>query len=333
MKPYSNISCFSTTRHGGCGEGAYATFNCTHYCGDRPESVKANLEILAASLPKRPQAFVIPRQTHTTNVRVIKDIPTQETLQDVDAVVTHLKDFCLCVSTADCVPVLLYDVSKDVIAAIHAGWRGTVGRIVEKTLEVMKTEYGTEGKDVIACIGPSISLESFEVGDEVYAAFAEAAGREARVAKDFTVTVAEGFRGSTYSRSALWLTPAETIELWQGSEGLTVTNGETEDVHQGIFYRERLKEADKYTVFLDGNHSIVRVKNPGKQGKLLVIRDSYSNCLGGFLAESYGEVVLVDLRYYRQAISELADQEQFDDILVCYSCANFLTDTNLMLLR
>ena len=185
MKPYSNISCFSTTRHGGCGEGAYATFNCTHYCGDRPESVKANLEILAASLPKRPQAFVIPRQTHTTNVRVIKDIPTQETLQDVDAVVTHLKDFCLCVSTADCVPVLLYDASKEVIAAIHAGWRGTVGRIVEKTLEVMESEYGTDGKDVIACIGPSISLESFEVGDEVYAAFAEAGFEMSCIARKY----------------------------------------------------------------------------------------------------------------------------------------------------
>lgn len=185
MKPYSNISCFSTTRHGGCGEGAYATFNCTHYCGDRPESVKANLEILAASLPKRPQAFVIPRQTHTTNVRVIKDIPTQEILQDVDAVVTHLKDFCLCVSTADCVPVLLYDTSKEVIAAIHAGWRGTVGRIVEKTLEVMESEYGTDGKDVIACIGPSISLESFEVGDEVYAAFAEAGFEMSCIARKY----------------------------------------------------------------------------------------------------------------------------------------------------
>ena len=185
MKPYSNISCFSTTRHGGCGEGAYATFNCTHYCGDRPENVKANLEILAAYLPKRPQAFVIPRQTHTTNVRVIKDIPTQETLQDVDAVVTHLKNFCLCVSTADCVPVLLYDTSKEVIAAIHAGWRGTVGRIVEKTLEVMTSEYGTEGKDVIACIGPSISLESFEVGDEVYAAFAEAGFEMSHIARRY----------------------------------------------------------------------------------------------------------------------------------------------------
>jgi len=166
-----------------------------------------------------------------------------------------------------------------------------------------------------------------------YAAYMEAVGREARAPEDFTVTVAEDFQGSTYSRSALWLTPAESIELWQGSDQLTVTNGETEGIHQGIFYPERLEEADKYTVFLDGNHSLVRVCNPEKQGKLLVIRDSYSNCLGGFLAESYGEVVLLDLRYYRQAASQLAMQEGFDNILVCYSCANFLTDTNLMLLR
>ena len=174
-KPYSNIFAFSTTRHGGCGEETYATFNCTHYCGDRPEHVRANLENLSALLPVRPRVVVIPRQTHTTNVRVITDVPTSEELQDVDAVVTHLKGFCLCVSTADCVPVLLYDKEKQVVAAIHAGWRGTVGRIVEKTLEVMRLHYGTEGKDVVACIGPSISLESFEVGDEVYAAF-EAAG-------------------------------------------------------------------------------------------------------------------------------------------------------------
>lgn len=166
-----------------------------------------------------------------------------------------------------------------------------------------------------------------------YAAYMEAVGGECRAAEDFQVTVVQGFQGSTYSRSALWLTPSEPIELWQGSSQLTVRNGETEGIHQGIFYWERLEEADKYTVFLDGNHSIVRIQNPEKRGKLLVIRDSYSNCLGGFLAESYGEVVLIDLRYYRQAVSELAKEEGFDDILVCYSCANFLTDTNLKLLR
>lgn len=185
LKPYSNISCFSTTRHGGCGEGAYATFNCTHYCGDKPEHVSSNLEILTASLSERPQVFVIPRQTHTTNVRIITDVPMSDELQEVDAVVTHRKGFCLCVSTADCVPVLLYDTSRQVIAAVHAGWRGTVGRIVEKTLDAMTLRYGTEGKDVIACIGPSISLESFEVGDEVYAAFQEAGFDMNRIARRY----------------------------------------------------------------------------------------------------------------------------------------------------
>ncbi len=185
LKPYSNIFGFSTTRHGGVGEGMYATFNCTHYCGDRPENVSSNLELLGSSLPKRPQFFVIPRQTHTTNVRVITDIPIPEELQDVDAVVTHLKDFCLCVSTADCVPVLIYDKVRGVIAAVHAGWRGTVGRIVENTLETMKSQYGTEGKDIVACIGPSISLESFEVGDEVYTAFEEAGFDMSLIAKRY----------------------------------------------------------------------------------------------------------------------------------------------------
>ena len=185
LKPYSNISCFSTTRHGGCGKGAYATFNCTHYCGDKSEHVSSNLEILAASLSERPQVFVIPRQTHTTNVRIITALPFEEELQEVDAVVTDLKGYCLCVSTADCVPVLIYDAVRQVVAAVHAGWRGTVGRIVEKTLDAMKLHYGTEGEDVIACIGPGISLESFEVGDEVYAAFQEAGFDMNRIARRY----------------------------------------------------------------------------------------------------------------------------------------------------
>lgn len=166
-----------------------------------------------------------------------------------------------------------------------------------------------------------------------YEAFMRAVGKDYRQEQDFTIEAVPDFRGSTYSRSALWLFPADTLELWHGSENLTVTNAETEGTHEGIFYRERLEEADKYTVFLDGNHSLVRVKNPEKTGKILVVRDSYSNCLGGFLAQSYGEVVLIDLRYYRQPVSQLVREEGFDDVLVCYNCANFLTETNLMLLK
>lgn len=166
-----------------------------------------------------------------------------------------------------------------------------------------------------------------------YKTYMEQLGKTYLPQEDFTVETVEGFKGSTYSRAALWLTPGEDLELWHGSKGLLVTNGETEGTHEGVFYRDRLEEADKYTVYLDGNHSIVRIQNPAGEGKILVIRDSYSNCLGTLLAESYAEVVLVDLRYYKNPISELYQQENFDDVLVCYSIGNFMTDTNLVWLR
>ena len=151
----------------------------------------------------------------------------------------------------------------------------------------------------------------------------------------FEIVTADNFQGSNYSRSGLWQIPGEPIELWKTDAPLIVTNGETEAPHEGVFYEERLQELDKYTVFLDGNHSLVRIDNPDKagSGKLLVIRDSYANCLGTFLANSYESVVLVDLRYYKKPVSELLAAEEFTDVLVCYSIGNFLTDTNLIWLR
>jgi len=168
-----------------------------------------------------------------------------------------------------------------------------------------------------------------------YSAYMDLLGRDHPAADSFTVERHSGFLGSTYSRSGLWLTPAEDVELWKNSTAFTVTNGDSDAIHNGLFYEERLEELDKYTVYLDGNHSTVRIENPDKkgQGKLLVIRDSYANCLGTFLANSYETVVLVDLRYYKKPVSELLASEEFTDVLVCYSLGNFMTDTNLIWLR
>lgn len=181
MKAYPNISCFSTTRHGGYSEGEYASFNCNAYCGDKPEHVLRNREMLCRLLPSELVGLIIPHQTHSNCVRVIdhtyiNKCKEEQTagLEGVDALVTGFPGYCLCVSTADCIPVLLYDDRNRVIAAIHAGWRGTVVRIVEKTLSIMAERYGTEGRNVTACIGPGISQKAFEVGDEVYEAFREA---------------------------------------------------------------------------------------------------------------------------------------------------------------
>ena len=95
----------------------------------------------------------------------------QSMLQGVDALITRTPRCCICISTADCIPILLYDKEHHAIAAVHAGWRGTVRHILAHTLRRMQATCGTEGKDIIACIGPGISFASFEVGDEVHEAF------------------------------------------------------------------------------------------------------------------------------------------------------------------
>lgn len=112
-------------------------------------------------------ALFIPRQTHSVNVAWTE---TAGELPDTDAVITRVPGLCVAVKTADCIPVLLYDERQQLVAAIHAGWRGTVGRIVERTIREMQSR----GEDLHAVIGPGISLDSFEVGDEVYEAFREA---------------------------------------------------------------------------------------------------------------------------------------------------------------
>lgn len=179
MLPYSNIFCFSTTRHGGFGEGTYDSFNCTPYTGDDSRDVLKNQAMLRGLLPV-PNELVIPYQIHDTRVLVVDDeyifaseAKRYNSLQGIDALITNCPGLCLCVSTADCVPVLLYDREHQLIAAVHAGWRGTAAHIVEMVLQRMSSVFGTRGEGVVACIGPSISLEAFETGDEVYRTFQE----------------------------------------------------------------------------------------------------------------------------------------------------------------
>ena len=191
-KSHSNIFSFSTTRHGGYSEGTYASFNCNDYCGDDLERVAQNQVLLREALPGNPE-LIIPHQVHKTEIAVIGDdflsldaAARKERLEGIDALVSACKGICLCISTADCIPVLCYDSRNQVIAAVHAGWRGTVARIVEKTLAQMQGCYGTDPADVHAVIGPGISLQSFEVGDEVYDAFSVAGFDMDRIARRYS---------------------------------------------------------------------------------------------------------------------------------------------------
>ncbi len=107
---------------------------------------------------------------------------------EADGLMTDLPGVMLGVQTADCVPVLVADVSKRVVAAFHAGWRGTVARIVEQGIGKMGLEYGSRAEDLIAAVGPSIGACCYAVGDEVRSEF----GAQFKYAKDLFKTIDGG---------------------------------------------------------------------------------------------------------------------------------------------
>lgn len=178
---HSEVIAFSTTRQGGVSIGNYASMNCTPYTNDNMEAVQRNQELLCTALHINKKQLIIPYQTHQVNTLIIDkaflqsdDEERYRMLQETDSLITSEKEVCLSISTADCIPILLYDSKQQVVAAIHAGWRGTVNGIVKRTLEKMQECYQSNGNDIYAAIGPGISFDAFEVGDEVYHTFKQA---------------------------------------------------------------------------------------------------------------------------------------------------------------
>ena len=186
------VRAFSTTRHGGAGSGAYGGFNINPYCGDEPEAVAANRDALCRMLGIAASCLVLPHQTHGTAIRRIGEdfagLPAADRealLEGVDAVMTDVAGVCVGVSTADCIPVLLHDAIRHVCCAVHAGWRGTVAGITARAVAAMADAYGCVPDTLTAWIGPGISVENFEVGDEVYSEFAAAGFDMGRVSRRY----------------------------------------------------------------------------------------------------------------------------------------------------
>ena len=166
------VTAFSTTRRGGFSKGNYGEFNINRYCGDNVESISQNRALLCGLLGIDDSRLLMPHQVHETEIVAVNETTREAELEGVDALMTNIPGICIGVSTADCIPVLLYDKTHRAVCAIHAGWRGTVKRIVEKAIAAMTSTYSTRPADIQAQIGPGIHVESFEVGDEVYEAFA-----------------------------------------------------------------------------------------------------------------------------------------------------------------
>lgn len=162
-----------STKLGGVSQGKYATMNFTFTRGDNRSHVMENYRRMGKALGIDMERMVLSYQTHTTNVRLVteedagKGIVKERDYEDVDGLITNVPGITLVTFYADCVPLYFLDPIHQAIGLSHSGWRGTVKRMGEVTVKKMEEAFGTKAEDVIACIGPSICKECYEVGGEV----------------------------------------------------------------------------------------------------------------------------------------------------------------------
>lgn len=165
-----------TTRLSGKSELLeYSDLNMSFNVNDNKEFILFNRQKVCDYLKMNFNNLTAVKQVHGDNIICIdekligkgKDSYI-DAIEGADALITNIPDVPLMLLFADCVPVIVADYVKGVIAVIHAGWRGTVAGIVKKTVQKMVTQYSVKVEDCIAVVGPSIGSCCFQVGDEVY---------------------------------------------------------------------------------------------------------------------------------------------------------------------
>ena len=167
-----------TTRLGGRGKSPYDTLNLAFHVGDEPETVIANRQIVCRVLDSQIENIVSAQQVHGVNTRIVTSddagrgaFSYDTAIQDTDGLVTNLPGLLLATFYADCVPIFILDPVKKAAASVHAGWKGTVGRIGAQAIKKMTEAFGSNPKDCLVGIGPSIGPCCYEVDEPVISRF------------------------------------------------------------------------------------------------------------------------------------------------------------------
>ncbi|HWT27080.1 MAG TPA: peptidoglycan editing factor PgeF, partial [Mobilitalea sp.] len=172
-----------STRLGGVSCGMFSTMNLGYDSGpyvDDQANVEENYRRISKSIGIDPDSIVISKQVHKTNIRQVdtqdcgKGLFKPRDYDEIDGLITNKPGITLVTKYADCVPLYFVDPVKKAIGLTHSGWRGTVKKIGRITVQEMEKHFGSNPKDIIAVIGPSICKDCYEVGDEVANGFKDA---------------------------------------------------------------------------------------------------------------------------------------------------------------
>jgi YfiH family protein len=163
------VNAHVSTRHGGVSPAPWNTLNFSVLRGDSRERVEENRRRFAEAAGIDPRHVTHARQVHGTGVAKVDWDDVGQTLDGCDALITDAVGLPLSVVFADCTPILLYDPVQHALGVCHAGWRGTVNGAAVATLWAMQAAYSSDPAHMLACIGPSIGPQSYQVGEEVLA--------------------------------------------------------------------------------------------------------------------------------------------------------------------
>jgi len=165
LKKIKNLKHGFFNRNGGKSKNIYKSLNCGPGSKDLPSNIKKNLEIVKKKISNTASNIFLLNQIHSNKFIFINKKIKYKIKPKADAVITNQKKLPIAVLTADCVPILIYDSKKELIAAIHAGWKGAYKNIVGKVLKFMM-RMGSKPQNIIASIGPSISVKNYEVQED-----------------------------------------------------------------------------------------------------------------------------------------------------------------------
>lgn len=175
FKEYRQLRHGMNTRCGGVSTGVYESLNMAWGLGDKEENVRENYRIFAEKLGIPVDSYTFSDQVHKAEIAVIGKtergngfcFPKKEELKGIDGLITKEKGVALTIFSADCVPLIFYDPVKQVIAAAHSGWRGTVVNIGGQMVDKMREQFACHAEDIFVGIGPCIGKDNFEVGEDV----------------------------------------------------------------------------------------------------------------------------------------------------------------------
>jgi polyphenol oxidase len=169
FQQFPELIAVESIRHGGISKAPYASLNLGLFTEDKPENVQKNRTLFFESLGIKTSRVAHSYQVHRD--RTLK-VTRCKAYEGYDALITINKNSFMSVTVADCVPILVYDAKNQAVAAIHAGWKGTVADITAKTIQMMQVEFNTNPADCYAYVGTCIDETSFEVGEKVAELFA-----------------------------------------------------------------------------------------------------------------------------------------------------------------